>query len=523
MKKIYVCMVMFMKKSLFKIFVITLGIITLLNTTSITILASEIEETKEIQSIAESSGYLIANKSAIQTLQAEKKFSSRTGHGFAAERGNNLVDVYHGKNAMIVGDNNVKDGADRLIINRDGSEVWIQDKYYKSATESIEACFNKEDGMFRYLDADGKPMQIEVPSDQYDDAVLKMREKITKGKVKGITAPDDAQYLVKKGNLTYKQAVNITKAGNIDSLKYDAKNGIITASAAVGIAFMLDYAVALLNGYDGIEALEMATMTGLKTGSVVFCTYVISSQLTKSGLSSALTPTSIAVTRALGKDVARSILETNGIQAAGMSAGRQTLQVANIIKNQAVIGTVAVIVLSTGDVIEVFQGRISKEQMLSNIAVTIVSVGGGIAGGYAGGAIGSAIAPGIGTTVGSVVGGTIGSVGVGLGADYIAKLLYEGDAQMMYDIVVAEFQAMAEDYLVNEAEASNITNELSKRLSEDALKDMFESKDRVTFAKELMEPMFETEIAKRELVKTPSEDEIRAELKQNLIGVALIH
>ena len=512
-----------MKKRLYKLLAITLSLITLLNITSVSILASETVKTvDEAEPIGEIGGYLVANKSAIQTLQAEKKFSSRTGHGFAAERGNNLIDVYHGKNASVVGDDNIKNGADRLIINRDGTKLWIQDKYYQTASESINACFD-DTGMFRYYDADGKPMQIEVPADQYDDAVLKMQKKIAQGKIKGVTDPDDAQYLVKKGNLTYKQAVNITKAGNIDSLKYDAQNGIITATVAVGIAFMLDYAVALVNGYDGLEALEMAAMTGLKTGSVVFCTYVISSQLTKSGLSNALTPTSVAVTRALGKDVAKSILETNGIQTAGMSTGRQTLQAANIIKNQAIIATVTVIVLSTGDVIEVFQGRISKEQMLSNIAVTIVSVGGGILGSYAGGALGTAIAPGIGTTVGQIVGGTIGGVGAGLGADYIAKLLYEGDAQMMYDIVVEEFQTMAEDYLINETEADNITNELSQKLSDDSFKDMFQSEDRAAFARELMEPLFEKEIAKREPVETPTEEDIREELKQQLVGVALIH
>ena len=79
---------------------------------------------------------------------------------FAAERANNLIDIYHGKDAVIVGDNNAKNGADRLVLNKDGTKVWIQDKYYKSATDSVNACFDDETGLFRYFDADGNPMQI---------------------------------------------------------------------------------------------------------------------------------------------------------------------------------------------------------------------------------------------------------------------------------------------------------------------------------------------------------------------------
>jgi len=143
-----------MKKRAYKNLAIILSIITLINITPVSILASETEDVEEMGAIGESGGYLVANKSALQTLQAEKKFSSKTGHGFAAERGNNLIDVYHGKNATVVGDDNIKNGADRLIINRDGSKIWIQDKYYQTAGESINACFDDNTGMFRYYDAD---------------------------------------------------------------------------------------------------------------------------------------------------------------------------------------------------------------------------------------------------------------------------------------------------------------------------------------------------------------------------------
>ena len=47
---------------------------------------------------------------------------------------------------------------------------------------------------------DGKPMKIEVPSDKYDEAVRAMEEKIKNGQVKGVSDPNEAKNIVKKGD-----------------------------------------------------------------------------------------------------------------------------------------------------------------------------------------------------------------------------------------------------------------------------------------------------------------------------------
>ena len=75
-------------------------------------------------------------------------------------------------------------------------------------------------------------MQIEVPSDKYDAAVEAMQEKIRKGKIPGVTDPDEAKNIVRKGHFTYEQAKNIAKAGTVESLTYDAVNGAIIATSA---------------------------------------------------------------------------------------------------------------------------------------------------------------------------------------------------------------------------------------------------------------------------------------------------
>lgn len=96
-----------------------------------------------------------------QTLQ-----NADTGHGFAAEIMNNENDIWAGKNAKIVGGDNALNGADRLV---DGIE--IQTKYYKTAARSVGAGFdNKGNGNYRYYNKEGKPMQLEVPKDQYEQA-----------------------------------------------------------------------------------------------------------------------------------------------------------------------------------------------------------------------------------------------------------------------------------------------------------------------------------------------------------------
>ncbi len=216
-------------------------------------------------------GYAAGSVKTINDIIDEYKFSYSQGHGFAAERGNNLADILKGEDASVVGDNNLKNGEDRIIKNTDGTITFIQDKYYKDVSQGINACF--ENGKFRYVDANENAMQIEVPSDQYEEAVEIMRGKIEAGNLEnvGITDPDEAETLVRKGNLTYQQAKNLAKAGTIESLKYDATNGIISAGYAIGISAVINYAVCRLNGYSNKEALETAAIQGLKTGGVVFC------------------------------------------------------------------------------------------------------------------------------------------------------------------------------------------------------------------------------------------------------------
>lgn len=474
---------------------------------------------EQTNSLGEIGGYLAGNSITTSKLFTEYNFSWPTGFGFAAEQGNNLIDKFKGLNSTVVGGDNAANGPDRMIINRDGSITWIQDKYGSSAKNSVGLAFD-DAGMYRYYDGDGKPMQLEVPADQYEQAVELMRKRIENGQVPGVSDPDEAQNLIRKGNLTFKQAVNIAKAGTIESLAYDATNGIITASCSAGISFVIDYTCCRLNGIEPEAALKNAGLNGLKTGGVVFATYVISSQLSKTGLTNALVPTAEAIAKSLGKEVCEAIVLKTGVQAGTMSA---TKQVAQIISKELIADGVLLIVLTGVDVVELFRGRISKEELLKNLTVTIISVAVGTAGGYGGAVLGSLIAPGAGTAIGAAVGSILAGGLSAWAAEALIAPYYESDAEEMFKIISEEFTTLCGDYLISETEGIHIADALKNKLVGDVLKDMYASENRQQFARDLLEPLFVEETAKRPPIVMPTEEELRYGMKSTLQGVVFIH
>ena len=151
---------------------------------------------------SEVAGVVYSNVSNASTHYFDDKLVTPRGHGFAAEQANHLKDLYSGKKAVLVGDDNLKNGADRIV---DG--IQIQSKYCASGSKCIQECF--KDGNFRYWNADGSPMQIEVPSDMYESAIQSMRSRIEKGEVAGVTDPNEAEKIIRKGHFTYNQVKNI--------------------------------------------------------------------------------------------------------------------------------------------------------------------------------------------------------------------------------------------------------------------------------------------------------------------------
>ncbi|MCR2047292.1 hypothetical protein NSB25_08385 [Acetatifactor muris] len=465
------------------------------------------EESRKYEG-AVAGGIAVAAHGQVNKSYEEEKFHGRQGHGFAAERANTLYDRLTGHDAKIVGDDNIKNGADRIV---DG--VAIQSKYCKSGSACVNECFDKE-GNFRYW-VDGKPMQIEVPSDKYDAAVKAMEEKIREGKMPGITDPEEAKNIVRKGHFTYEQAKNIAKAGTVESLTYDAVNGAIIATSAFGVTAVITLAVNLWSGEDFNSSIKAATYSGLKVGGTAFVTTIIASQLSKAGLNSALVGSSEVIVAFMGPKASAVLINAfrSGSKIYGAAAMKSA---AKLLRGNVITAGVTVVVLSSFDIANIFRGRISGKQLFKNLANTASTVAGGTGGWLGGAAVGSAILPGVGTIVGGLIGSIAGGAAAGKATGAVLNNFIEDDADEMVGIIQKEFEELAQDYLLNQKEAEKIVEELSRKLDGKMLKDMFASSHRKKFARQLLEPLIEKEIKKRKRIRAVSDKQMAKGLKEVL-------
>lgn len=477
-------------------------------------------------------GIIYGNVSNASSIYSTDKFATPRGHGFAAENGNHLLDKianvdFFGKGKVqLVGETIdpetgriVKNGADRVV-----NGVNIQTKYCSTGSKCISECF--EDGKFRYVNSDGTPMQIEVPSDKYESAVQAMENRIKNGEVPGVTDPAEAKNIVRKGHFTYEQAKNIAKAGTIESITYDAVNGAIIATGAFGISAAIAFATSIWNGEEVEKALKTATYTGLKVGGTTFVTAILSSQLSKAGLNSALVAGSEAIVELMGPRVSAMLVNAfrSGSNIYGAAAMKSA---AKMLRGNMITGAVSVVVLSSVDVVNIFRGRISGKQLFKNVAGTASAVAGGTAGWVGGASVGATIGsviPVIGTAVGGFVGGLVGAFAAGSvsnkAVDSVLGNFIEDDAEEMVRIIENEFKQLAEDYLLSADEAEAIVDKLKIILTGTVLKDMFASSDRRNFARKLLIDPIEEVVKKRKKITMPSEPQMQEALKVVLEDIA---
>lgn len=469
---------------------------------------NEIKLNKKTHYGSEAGGIANGTYNTVNKLYDEEKFRARQGHGFAAERVEHLYDKLTGHDAKILGDDNIKNGADRIV---DGT--LIQSKCCRTGRACINECYDKN-GNFRYL-MDGKPMKIEVPSDKFDGAVKALEEKIRDGNVPGVTNPAEAKNIVKKGHFTYNQIKNIAKAGTIESITYDSVNGVITSTSSFGITATMTLATSIWNGEDVETALRTATYSGLKVGGTAFVTTVMSSQLSKAGLNSTLVGSSEVIVSFMGPKASAVLINAfrTGKPIYGAAAMKSA---AKLLRSNAITAGVTVIVLSSADVINIFRGRISGKQLFKNFTSTISTVGGGTGGWIAGAAAGSAILPGVGTVIGGLIGSVTGGTVAGKVNDAVVGNFIEDDADEMVKIIQDEFMILAEDYLLNQKEAEKSIDKLSEQLDGTLLKDMFASDDREEFARSILVPIVENEIKKRKNIGTVSDEVMLDSLKMVL-------
>lgn len=436
-------------------------------------------------------------------------FNAERGHGFAAERANHLHDVFTGKDATVVGGDNAKNGADRLV---DG--VYIQTKYCRTGSKCVAEAF--DEGGYRYWNSDGSPMQLEVPSDKYDDAVKAMQERIKKGKVKNVTDPDQAKDIVRKGSYTYEQARNIARFGTIESITYDAVNGIKIAGTAMGISSAISFAVKLWNGEAWDVALKSACYDGLKVGGVAWVSSILTAQLGRTGIEQSLRGTTDWIVNQMGSKATAWL--ANGLRSGSNIYGAAAANyVSKLLRGNVVTGVVTTLVLSSADFVRLFDGKMSGAQVFKNVTRTAAGVAGGTGGWMGGAAAGAALGsmvPIIGTAAGGIIGGILGSIAGGSAATAAAggvlDSFIEDDAKKMLRILESVFGELAFDYLLSEKEAKSVIEKIQAMDLPAFLRDMYASDSHQGFAREKIEPMMEKIAKNRAPVRLPSNEELVA-------------
>lgn len=360
-------------------------------------------------------------------------FGSNQAGGYGAEYANGTFDKLLGhkientaQKALDKLNHQMKNGADRTV---DG--LPIQTKYYKTARESILAAF--ENGEARYINKSGKMMPIEVPRDQYVEALEVMQKYIDEGKVPGYESGERAENYVRKGYVTYNQAWNVTLAGRIEGITVDVATGTINSLSPAGISATITFAYAVFNGDSLEEAAKKSMSAGMRVlGKGVF-SYVLTMQLSRKYIAIPNTAKYLKQGIQQGNEkienpifgMSEKIAEKIRKSDIAQSQLGRSLQVDSVNGRGVIQYSFTALCYFGPDVYHTLSGKISLGQLAKNSTIT--------AGGMAGANLGDALIPI--PIVGGVIGGAVG----GLVAKCVMDEFIEDDKIKMFRILKEEF------------------------------------------------------------------------------------
>ncbi|CAN7697283.1 hypothetical protein LJR029_003937 [Caballeronia sp. LjRoot29] len=404
------------------------------------------------------------------------------GHGVAAERANHEIDKLLGKDVTLLGDDNGKDGADRLVNSR-----MIQTKYHNTARGSVDSAFADKTNAYRYVDKEtGVRMQLEVPKDQYEAALKILQNKIDSGKVPNIPQGTPAKDLLVKGHVTYEQARNIVKFGTFESLAFDAYEGAIVGLGAGGISFGVTACIFYLNTKDAKQAARVAAIQGAQTFCKTMTVYVGAQQLHR--LAGVQILLNVVDARSFSPAVANFLEAGMGV------SGRNALSKA---LRGTIVTSIVVIAVTTGpDLIRMIRGRMSQAQFLKNLAVVSSGVAGGVIGAVVGGAAGAMVGP-VGAFVGRTLGGIAGGMAAAALSNKIAGALMEDDRQKMLAILQSHIEYLAHTFILTADEIEAIRANLDQSLTHKSLELLHAAPNRRAYANSLIKPVVVTTVKQR--------------------------
>ncbi|TYL47824.1 hypothetical protein [Marinomonas sp. IMCC 4694] len=418
------------------------------------------------------------------------------GHGFAAENANNIIDRLKGKDATVIGGDNSKNGADRFVNGE-----FVQTKYCATPARTVGSAFDGQDGSYRYVDSNNKPMLLEVPKDQYDQAVKVLEVKIKDGKVPGVSDPKDAQKIIVKGSVTYDQARNITRFGTIESISYDFVNGAVIGLKAGGISSVITTVIVYAKTKDKSKAIKAGLVTAVKTFGKTTTIYIGTQQLQRLGF-----------VQGAVKNIDISNLSPTLQKIGKLGTGAKSVNQANSALRGTIITSVVIVAVTTGpDLLKICRGRISSKQFLKNLTIAASSTAGSVAGSLAGAAVCSPLGP-AGVLAGRFVGGAIGGYAVGWVSKVISNKFVEDDREIIIKIITQQVQYLSCTFMLNDEEMINLNENLTNVLNDKIIENIYAAKnDRIAAANQVIKPIV-TGIVKQRFVMRYDQDDIDNEI-----------
>lgn len=302
--------------------------------------------------------------------------------------------------------------------------------------------------------------------------------------------------------------------GTIESLTYDAVNGIKLAGTSMGISAAISFAIAIWKGEDWDKALEISCYSGLKVGGVAWVSSIIAAQLGRTGIEQGLRGVTDWAVRQIGPKgaawLANSLRSSNAIYgAAAMN------YLSKLLRGNIVTGVATTLVISSVDFARMFQGQVSVAQVLKNLTSTASGVAGGTGGwlaGAAGGATVGSFIPVVGTAAGGIIGGLIGAFSGGTLASQATSVLLDqiiiDDAERMLSIIEEIFGELAFNYVLNEEESTLAIDDFKRGDIPHLLRNLHASGDRKQFASNTLEPIIEEIVKSRKTILLPTDEQL---------------
>lgn len=448
---------------------------------------------------------------------------TKTGHGIYAEEAGAILDKLSGEQSTVVGRDNAKNGPDKIV---DASP--IQCKYCKTAYASVKSCFKNDAATgtktFRYYDLTGNMMKVEVPADQYAQAIEYMKTRISEGQVPGVTDPNIAFDIIRKGKLTYNQALNLAKAGTIESITFDVATGAVNCLSAFGISSLVAFAQTFWVTKDYKKAAKSALYTGLQVYGMAFAGGIIASQISRTGLAASLNPLATEISKSISPKMAQEIINAfralAGKRAIYGAAAQKSF--AKFLSSTAITQGIMFLVFSVPDTYKVIAGKTSGSQYWKSMTSLLASFAGSIAASTAAGAIlGKTVGEKVDKKVGAAIGlgaGVFGGAVCGATVKGVGNLIHEDDAVITARLFNAVLMNMFIDNMLSGEEQDAVVKTLDadekqlRKLQQLILKSKSQEKDVIAY----LEPKIKRVLDKRGKIGS-LEEETMEESVNNII------